>query len=231
MILAANFKMNHTRASTKLYLDRLDMIDFGDVEVFVFPPATALQKHEGRAIIGAQNAYAAEHGSFTGEIGLQQLAEFGIKTLILGHSERRHLFGESQELIAKKFDFYKERGFRIFYCIGETLEVRESGSEELIYAYLNAQLEGIDLDYEKLVIAYEPIWAIGTGKSAKPEDIAPVLKYLSSKTSAPLLYGGSVKPANIEEILKIAHCSGALIGTASWDVEEFIKMIEIAKEI
>ncbi len=231
MILAANFKMNHTRASTRAYLERLGSIEKPQgVDIYVFPPFTALDRYESIATIGAQNAYCAESGSFTGEIGLAQLREFGIETLILGHSERRHIFGESQELIAKKFAFYKEQGFTIFYCIGETLAVKEQG-EEAIQKYLLEQLEGIDTSYDKLVIAYEPVWAIGTGKSATPADIEQVLSFLDAHTSAPLLYGGSVKPANIAEILSIPRCRGALIGTASWDVESFIDMIQIAKEI
>ena len=228
MILAANFKMNHTRASTKAYIERLN--SFGEregVDTYIFPPATALDRYESIATIGAQNAYPARKGSFTGEIGLEQLEEFGIETLILGHSERRHILGEMQDFIAKKFSFYKDAGFTIFYCIGETLEVKQSGSKELIYAYLNEQLEGIDVEYENLIIAYEPVWAIGTGRSATVQDIEEILSFLASKTSRPLLYGGSVKPANIEEIVQIPHCQGALIGTASWDVESFCKMIEI----
>ena len=232
MIIAANFKMNHTRASTRLYMERLEAYEPPkNVDVYVFPPFSALDRYESWVKVGAQNAYCAEHGSYTGEVGLQQLQEFGIETLILGHSERRHIFGEHQELIAQKFAFYKERGFTIFYCIGETLEVRQSGSKELIQAYLKEQLEGIDLTYENLIIAYEPVWAIGTGVSAKEEEIAQVLEYLATLTNAPLLYGGSVKPQNIASILRIPHCQGALIGTASWDVEKFIEMLEIAKEI
>ena len=231
MILAANFKMNHTRASTRAYLERLGSIEKPQgVDIYVFPPFTALDRYESIATIGAQNAYCAESGSFTGEIGLAQLHEFGIETLILGHSERRHIFGESQDLIAKKFAFYKEQGFTIFYCIGETLAVKEQG-EEAIQNYLREQLEGIDTSYDKLIIAYEPVWAIGTGKSATPADIEQVLSFLATRTSAPLLYGGSVKPANIAEIPSIPCCQGALIGTASWDVESFIDMIQIAKEI
>ncbi|BCD68590.1 triose-phosphate isomerase [Nitratiruptor sp. YY09-18] len=230
MILAANFKMNHTRASTREYLEKLEEHESGGVELYVFPPATALQAHSGKVRVGAQNAYAAVHGSFTGEIGLQQLQEFGINTLILGHSERRHIFGESQELIAKKFAFYKEQGFRIFYCVGETSKERDKGSEA-IHRAIEAQLVGVDLEYEKLIVAYEPVWAIGTGKSATPEDITEVLAFLRSKTSAPLLYGGSVKPANIQEILHIEQCDGALIGTASWDITTMQEMIDLAKEI
>jgi triosephosphate isomerase len=231
MILAANFKMNHTRASTRLYMERLAHYGAQEgIELFVFPPATALDRYEAPAAVGAQNAYPAHSGSYTGEIGAQQLEEFGVATLLLGHSERRHLLGEHQELIAKKFAFYKELGYTLFVCVGETLEVRESGSVELMRAYLLQQLEGIDLEYEKLVVAYEPVWAIGTGKSAEPEQIAEVLAYLRTLTPAPLLYGGSVKPDNIVSILNIENCDGALVGSASWDVERFIEMIERAKE-
>ncbi len=232
MIIASNFKMNHTRASTASYLQKLGAYKKPqNVSVYIFPPFTALDRYEGSFTIGAQDAYPAQKGSFTGEIGLEQLQEFGIDSLIVGHSERRHIIGEHQDFIAKKFDFYKKRGFTIFYCIGETAEVKESGSKELIFAYLQEQLEGIDLQYENLVLAYEPVWAIGTGKSATPADIEEILAFLQTLTDRPLLYGGSVNPDNIASILSLDGCSGALIGTASWDVEKMIEMIEIAKEI
>ncbi len=231
MILAANFKMNHTRASTKEYLAKLDRHDVPkNLRLFVFPPFTALDRYESIATIGAQNGYGAEHGSFTGEIGLEQLGEFGIRTLILGHSERRHLFGESQELIAKKFQFYKERNFILFYCVGETLDIRQKGMDA-IKQYLDEQLRGIDMGYENLVVAYEPVWAIGTGRTAKSEDIEAILEYLRSKTKASLLYGGSVKPQNIQSIVQIPECDGALVGTASWDVASFCQMIDKIKEM
>lgn len=230
MILAANFKMNHTRASTKAYIDKLNQVGtYEGIDIAIFPPFTALDRYDTSAAIGAQDAYPAQKGSFTGEIGLEQLQEFGIETLIIGHSERRHIIGESQEFIAKKFQFYSDLGFTIYYCIGETLAIREEGLEA-IKKYLLKQCEGIDLGYEKLVLAYEPVWAIGTGRSAKPEEIQEVLAFLRSETDARLLYGGSVKPQNVQEILAIPNCEGALIGTASWEVESFIEMINLAKE-
>ena len=231
MILAANFKMNHTRLSTRKYIERLNQVDFGNLDIYIFPPSTAYDLFDTSAVIGAQNAYPDISGSYTGEIGLEQLTEFKIKSMIIGHSERRHILGETQEFIAEKFKFYKEQNFTIFYCVGETLEVKNSGSKELVEAYINAQLEGIDLNYERVVVAYEPVWAIGTGRTASKEEIEEVLAFLSKKTPAPLLYGGSVKPDNIKEILSINNCSGALIGSASWKVERFIEMIELAKEI
>jgi len=227
VILAANFKTNHTRKSAKEYIEKLNQYladKSPNTDIFIFPPFTALDIYDTKAQIGVQNAYPVEKGSFTGEIGLEQLNEFGIKTIIVGHSERRHILEENQEFIAKKFQFFKEHGFTIFYCVGETLEIRES-SHELIFSYIDMQLEGIDLDYENLIIAYEPVWAIGTGKTAFSEDIEEVLEFLKKKTKAPLLYGGSVKPSNIKEIVSIPSCSGALIGTASWNVESFIEMV------
>ncbi|MRJ02660.1 MAG: triose-phosphate isomerase [Epsilonproteobacteria bacterium] len=238
MILAANFKMNHTRSSTRDYIGRLKefLTSQGGgfpLQLYLFPPSTALDNYGIQGLpleIGVQNGYPAVRGSFTGEIGLEQMEEFGIGTILIGHSERRHLLGESQEFIAEKFSFYRDHGFTIFYCIGETAEVRQSGSRQLIEAYLREQLDGIDLSYPHLVIAYEPVWAIGTGVTAREEDIAEALGYLRGLTEAPLLYGGSVKPENIGAIVALHECSGALVGTASWDVENFIRMIEIVKE-
>ncbi|WP_353661836.1 triose-phosphate isomerase [Hydrogenimonas sp. SS33] len=234
-IIASNFKTNHTRASTRDYVEALDrgMRDIGySEEVFLFPPATALDAFETESAIriGAQNAYPTVKGSFTGEIGLEQLGEFAIETVLIGHSERRHILGESQAFIAKKFAWFKEQGFTIFYCIGEPLEVREAG-DEAVRRYLVEQLEGIDTGYEKLVVAYEPVWAIGTGKTATPELIEKTHAVIKRLCDRPLLYGGSVKPSNIEEVLKVPGCDGALIGTASWEVSSMISMLEISEKL
>jgi triosephosphate isomerase len=223
MIIASNFKMNHTRKSTADFLDKLSKVNTNHT-IRVYPPATALCENE---IVGAQNGYPANSGSFTGEIGLEQLKEFNIDKILLGHSERRN-FGETQELIAKKFEFYKNENFEIMYCIGEPLEVREKGIEAVI-EYLKSQFVGIDLDYDRLIIAYEPVWAIGTGVSASIEQIDETHKALREITNKPLLYGGSVKLENIAEICNIDDVDGALIGTASWDIDNFIKMIEVVR--
>ncbi len=227
MIFAANFKMNHTRESTKNYLNvlqqKLTAKKSAD-RVLIFPPATALDSYHGDFTVGAQNAYMARNGAYTGEIGLEQLEEFGIRTILIGHSERRDIFGERQEHIAEKFAYFKAQGFEIIYCIGEALEIREEGNEAVM-AHLFAQFEGIDLSYEKLIVAYEPIWAIGTGRSAKTEEIASTHQALKQKLDRPLLYGGSVKPANIKEITAIEGVDGVLVGSASLDVESFSEMI------
>ena len=227
MIVAANFKTNKTRKETLEYLKKLDEVDFGSVKVAVFPPSSALFE---RSYLGAQNAYPTINGAYTGEIGLEQIEEYGIKTILIGHSERRHILGESQEFIAEKFNFFKKHSFEIFYCIGESLEVRKKGLNEVI-KYLKNQLIGIDLNYEKLIIAYEPVWAIGTGISASLEEIKQTHKEIRKITNKPILYGGSVKVENIKDIISLPNVNGVLVGSASLKVENFIKMIEIAKEV
>ena len=225
MIVAANFKMHKTRNQTQEYLNELKKIKFNGVKVALFPPASALMEDK---IVGAQNAYPAINGAYTGEIGLEQLNEFNIKRVLIGHSERRHILNESQKFIAEKFNFYKNEGFEIFYCIGEPLEIRKKGIEAVV-EYLKSQIEGVDLEYEKLIVAYEPVWAIGTGESASIEKIKETHEEIRKFTSKPILYGGSVKLNNIKEIIEIENVDGVLVGGASLDVETFKKMIEIAK--
>jgi len=227
MIVAANFKTNKTRKETLQYLKILDGIDFSNVKVAVFPPSTALFE---RDYIGAQNAYPTLNGAFTGEIGLEQLNEFNIKKILIGHSERRHILGESQEFIAQKFEFFKKEGFEIYYCIGEPLEIRKKGIDAVI-EYLKSQFEDIDLEYEKLIVAYEPVWAIGTGVSASIDEIRQTHAKIRKFISKPILYGGSVKPENIKDIISIENVDGVLVGSASLDVNKFISMIETAKEL
>ncbi|MEA2029473.1 MAG: triose-phosphate isomerase [Campylobacterota bacterium] len=230
MIFAANFKTNHTRSSTKAYMQKLEeLTQEVDNPLYVFPPLTALDRFESsKIVVGAQNAYPTQNGAFTGEVGLEQLAEFDIETILIGHSERREILGESQEEVAKKFAFFKEQGFRIIYCIGEPLEVRQEG-EEALKEYLFAQLDGIDLHYDKLIVAYEPIWAIGTGVSATVKDITSTHQLLKKVIKAPLLYGGSAKLANIKEIANIDEVDGVLVGSASLDATTFFEMIQATK--
>jgi len=228
MIFAANFKMNHTRRSTQEWLEemqgRITESKTGDA-FYCFPPATALCPSTERITVGAQNAYPAAKGAYTGEIGLEQLEEFGIRTVLIGHSERRELLEESQEFVAEKFRFFAEQGFEILYCIGEPLEVRERG-EEAIFEYLWEEFVGIDTAYEKLIVAYEPIWAIGTGRSAGTEEIASVHAELRRRIAGPLLYGGSVNPDNIAAITAIENVDGVLVGSASLKPESFSALTE-----
>jgi len=228
MIFAANFKMNHTRRTTEEWLSevqsRVEEKGFADA-LYCFPPATALMPSTSRITVGAQNAYPARKGAYTGEIGLEQLEEFGIRTLLIGHSERRELLGEEQETVAEKFRFFAEQGFEILYCVGEPMEVRQEGTEA-IFEYLWEEFVGIDLAYEKLIVAYEPIWAIGTGRSATAEEIAGVHAELRRRIKGPLLYGGSVNPDNIAAIAAIDNVDGVLVGSASLKPESFVALIE-----
>jgi len=228
MIYAANFKANHTRKSTQLYIEALNEklgAKKPEDKVYIFPPSTALDDYDGDFTIGVQNAYPVQNGAFTGEVALEQLDEFAIKTILIGHSERRELLKESQESIVEKFTFFQEQNFEIIYCIGEPLDIREKGFESVMQ-YLLGQFEGIDISYGKLTIAYEPIWAIGTGRSATVEEISMTHRALKKVINdMPLLYGGSAKPANIKEITSIAGVDGVLVGSASLDAESFSTMV------
>jgi triosephosphate isomerase len=228
MIYAANFKTNHTRASTENYVVELNeklRAKKPEDKVYIFPPATALDSYEGDFTVGTQNAYPSHNGAFTGEIGVEQLDEFDIKTILIGHSERREHMSESQEKVAEKFTFFQEQGFEIIYCIGEPLEIREKGFESVM-KYLLAQFDGIDINYDNVIVAYEPIWAIGTGRSATVEEISTTHRALKKAINEkPLLYGGSAKPANIKEIISIAGVDGVLVGSASLDAGSFSQMV------
>ena len=221
MRFLANLKCNHTRVSFAKYAEILDANLSANDDVTVFPPFSALDLAAHKFKLGAQNFYPCESGAHTGEIGKAMLDEFGVKSVLIGHSERREL-GESEELLRAKFDFAVKSDWQIVYCIGENLSVNEAGRTK---EFLAEQLKNIDLGYERLLIAYEPIWAIGTGKSASTEQIEEILDFIRERTSAPLLYGGSVNVANIGGIAGIASCDGVLVGTASWDASGFLELI------
>ena len=223
MRFLANLKCNHTRASFKEYAEILDANLSTNDDVTVFPPFSAFDLAAHKFKLGAQNFYPCESGAHTGEIGKAMLDEFGVKSVLIGHSERREL-GESEELLRAKFDFAAKAGWQIVYCIGENLSVNEAGRTK---EFLAEQLKNINLGYERLLIAYEPIWAIGTGKSASAEQTEGILNFIREQTSAPLLYGGSVNAANIGGIAGIKNCDGVLVGTASWDASKFLELIRV----
>ncbi len=224
-IYAANLKCNHTRKSFSAYAAALQKAcESGGFESVVFVPASVFGEFkEALWTQGAQNFYPRESGSFTGETGAFHLAEFGIESVLVGHSERRNLLGESEALLREKFEFAVKKGWRVFYCIGENLATREAGETE---AFLKRQLENIDTSYERLTVAYEPIWAIGTGVSAKTQTIKDTLAFLRTLTERPLLYGGSVSEKNICDIKALDECDGVLVGTASWEADEWINLIK-----
>ena len=224
MKFLANLKCNHTRESFREYAKILDENLSANDDVSVFAPASAFDEKRHIFRLGAQNFYPCESGAFTGEIGKAMLDEFDIKDVLIGHSERREILNESEEFLRAKFDFAAKNGWNVIYCIGENLSTNESGATK---EFLSRQLENIDLGYKNLVIAYEPIWAIGTGKSASIEQIDEVLSFLKTKANVPLLYGGSVNAANIGGIAGIKNCDGVLVGTASWDASKFLELIRV----
>jgi triosephosphate isomerase (TIM) len=233
MILCANFKANKTRQETRAYMAVVEsFVSANDISdtIIVFPPFTALEDLSRNVLIGVQNGYPVISGAYTGEIALEQLEEFGVNTILIGHSERRHIIGETQEQIAAKFRFFAEQGFAIVYCVGEPLEIREEGNESLM-AYIEKQFEGIDLGYPDLILAYEPVWAIGTGLTPTNSDIERLHEALRAKTSAPLLYGGSVKVENAGEIMALENVDGVLVGSAALSANDFCEMIAQAAEI
>ncbi len=233
MIIAANLKTNLTRKQTSEYIEELENYlkkSDSTQEVLVFPATSSLDSFDGGVTVGAQNAYATKNGAFTGEIGLDHLDEFSIKTILIGHSERRHILGETQTTIIEKFNFYKNLGFKIVYCVGEPLEKREAGKDEMM-EYISSQYEGIDTEYENLIIAYEPVWAIGTGLTPTLEDIQQIHSELKIKSKAPLLYGGSVKVTNAKEVLALENVDGILVGSAALYAEHFCSMISYADQL
>ena len=233
MIIAANLKTNFTRKETNKYLEELEsFVSSKNItqEVLVFPAMSSLDDNDTSIVTGAQNAYATKEGAFTGEIGLVHLEEFCIKTILIGHSERRHILGETQAELVTKFNYYKDLGFKIVFCVGEPLEKRKAGENEMM-EYISSQYKGIDTEYENLIIAYEPVWAIGTGLTPTLQEIEEIHTELKVKSSAPLLYGGSVKVTNAKEVLALKNVDGILVGSAALYTEHFCSMIEYAQEL
>ena len=186
---------------------------------------------------GAQNCHQEEEGAYTGEISASMVASAGGRYVILGHSERRQYAGEDNALLAKKIRAASEAGLSIIYCVGETLDERENGEhKKIVETQLKEALEDqSDLDNESLIIAYEPVWAIGTGKTASPDQAEEMHKHIRNVVasilsnevaeSCSILYGGSMKPENAEELLSQPNIDGGLIGGAALDSEKFVNIV------
>lgn len=225
-VIAGNFKSNLTRNASLQYLNALDSkLDSricDNKQIYIFPSNTSLVQNNYKYItLGAQNCNDSNSGAFTGETSLLHLEEFDIDTILIGHSERRNLFFENDDICARKFNYFKNKNFRIFYCIGESLDVRKNNK---YLQFLESQLKAIDTNYKNLIIAYEPIWAIGTGLNATLEQISECVKYLRDISNVPIIYGGSVNENNSSDILKISD--GVLVGSASLDVDKFYQIIK-----
>jgi len=248
-VIAANWKMNMTVAETESFLTsfRLEIEEVSGVEIVIAPPFTALSKlsellgGSQRIRLGAQNFYHEKPGAYTGEISAGMLRELFVRYVIIGHSERRQIFGESDELINKKVLAAVASELRPILCIGETLQEREAGKEKTILeGQLKADLQGVAAeDLVESIIAYEPIWAIGTGVNASPiqaqEAHAHVREVISGLYDAAtaakvrIQYGGSVKPANAATLLSQPDIDGALVGGASLEPRGFAEIVKAAQ--
>ncbi|NOX45142.1 MAG: triose-phosphate isomerase [Caldiserica bacterium] len=245
-IVAANWKMHKTGAEAREYCRGFRALVPGDfpVELVIFPPFTALgavrEELEGTGIKwGAQNAHPEREGAFTGEVSLPMLREHGISYLIVGHSERRNIFGETDDFIARKLRAALDAGVSPILCVGEKLAERRAGrAREVVERQLAAALEGVRADeVGAIVIAYEPVWAIGTGVPARPEDAqemaAFIRRWLADRfggdaAAVRIQYGGSVKPDNAGAFLKLPDIDGALVGGASLDPDSFFAIAKAA---
>lgn len=243
-IIAANWKMNETRAQGEALARSVaegiaSLPD--DRKVVIFPPATALDivtgASMGRFETGIQNFYPAENGAFTGEISPAMVHDCGGQWALCGHSERRHIFNEPDELISRKVNFALAHDLKVMLCVGEPLEERESGHlNAVLMRQLTSALSGQSSEtaVSSIAIAYEPVWAIGTGKTAGPAEIKEAHElirgdlrtmFASACTELPILYGGSVKPSNAHEILGLDNVDGVLVGGASLEAKSFLAII------
>lgn len=244
-IIAGNWKMYKTLTEAKEFAEAVNGLvpDKEKLDTVICAPAVFLTQLVESAKntplqIGGQTMHEAEEGAFTGEISPVQLKDIGVTHVIIGHSERRQYFNETDESVNKKVQAAFKHGLVPIMCVGETLEQRDSGSTgKVVEEQVEKGLTGLsEQQAAELVIAYEPIWAIGTGKTATAEDANEVCGVIREKIASlyssetaekvRIQYGGSVKPANIEELMGMEHIDGALVGGASLEAESFLKLLE-----
>lgn len=246
--IAGNWKMNLDAVTGVKLVDDLSSanIDYASRDVLVapsfttiYPVAEATKKNNSKILVAAQNMYFEESGAFTGEVSSSMIKSSGASWVILGHSERRAIFGESDADINKKVKKALADGLSVILCVGETLWEREAGAEvETVLAQTGKGLEGVS-DLSNVVIAYEPVWAIGTGKTASSNDAEAMHKAIRQyigkirnndvEEKVRILYGGSVKPDNAKELLNMENIDGALVGGASLKAEQFLDIINFDK--
>jgi len=249
-IIAANWKMNLTQGESERFVDSFlrDVGEIADIEVVIIPPFTAIAKVSealGQAHnikVGAQNMYWEKSGAFTGEISAPLLRDLFVRYVVLGHSERRTLFGETDEIVNRKVRAAHEGKLRPIVCIGETLDQRDKGNvEKILSIQLRGSLAGLKpKELQDSVIAYEPVWAIGTGRNATAQQaqeahafIRHILGQMSDETTAErvrIQYGGSVKPENARELMSQQDIDGALVGGASLDPRSFAQIVKAARD-
>jgi triosephosphate isomerase len=228
-LIAGNWKMYKGPAEAAEFCVALRDRELEDVDVVVCPPfvslAVTVQLLAGTEIgVAAQNVHWENSGAYTGEISAPMLREVGAYGAIVGHSERRQYFGETDETVARRVHAALEAGLFVIACVGETEEEREAGRTEDV---LRRQLSVLELD-DNLVVAYEPVWAIGTGKTATPELAQEAHAFVKSLLDVPVLYGGSVKPDNAADLLEQPDVGGALVGGASLELDSFTAICRAA---
>jgi triosephosphate isomerase len=242
LIYAANWKMHHGPNAARAFMERFLAVTepAPDRSLWFFPPAVSLaaagEPAASRAdvLIGAQNVHWEPKGAFTGEVSISMVEESGARVILVGHSERRHLFGETDEQVARKAVAVLTAGLVPLVCVGETLAEREGGrTEQVIMRQLDPLLDKVPTsDWARLVVAYEPVWAIGTGRTATPDDAAQVHELIRFTVARrgipgrlPILYGGSVNAGNVLALLARIELDGVLVGGASLDADGWAELV------
>ncbi len=248
-LIAGNWKMNKTTAEAKAFAEELKSKEFSNAEeIAILAPFTQLstvgETLAGSGIgFGAQNVHYEPSGAYTGEISVEMLKEIGVNYCIVGHSERREYFAETDQTVNLKLKSLLEAGITPILCVGESLEVREAmGEQTFVAGQIIADFEGIPAyEVSKVVIAYEPIWAIGTGKTATPEQAEDMCAFIrgviggvydnDTADNTLILYGGSMKPSNAAELLEKPDINGGLIGGASLKIDDFSAIVDAAARL
>jgi triosephosphate isomerase (TIM) len=229
-LIAGNWKMFKGPRETREFCEAFAAPE--GVEAVLCPPFTSLPAAvESGHTIFAQNVHWADDGAYTGEVSAPMLAELGVAGAIVGHSERRQFFAETDETVARRAVAALGHGLGVIACVGESLEERQSGQMELV---LRVQVEAVKDAvgvHERLVLAYEPVWAIGTGQTATPDQAREAHAFIKGLLDVPVLYGGSVKPDNAEELLSQEGVDGALVGGASLEVRSFTALCQTAASL
>jgi triosephosphate isomerase len=245
IIYAANWKMHHGPSAARDFLARFLQVTspVPGRQLWFFPPAVTLaaarEAAAGRddVTIGAQNVHWEPKGAFTGEVSLPMVMEAGARAVLIGHSERRHLFGETDEQVSRKLAAALKAGVRPLVCVGETLAEREGGrTEQVVTRQVGALQERIAAaDWERVTLAYEPVWAIGTGRNATPDDAAQVhelIRFELGRRGAPgravILYGGSVNQGNVLSLLARTELDGVLVGGASLEPDGWAELVGLS---
>jgi len=243
--MAANWKMNKTVSETVDFISAFipEVKDVSDVDIVLAPPFTSLavaaeKVKNTNILLAAQDVFHEEKGAYTGEISPPMLVDIGCAYVIIGHSERRQYFHETDDIVNKKIKAARNKGLGVIFCIGESLKEREAGKTfEILEREIRNGLEGVGP--EKIVVAYEPIWAIGTGKTATPDQAQEAHAFVREKLKALygnkadelcILYGGSVTPDNVDILMACNDVDGALVGGASLKVESFSRIVKFKRE-